>query len=446
MDYVDPQTFGRPPAHPSISLPGPGRPEDTTKRRLLLIYIHGFQGSETSFQELPSHVHDLVSNLLSESHLVYTRIYPRYKSQGELQTAVDQFSAWLAPHEADDLDVILLGHSIGGILAADVALLQKGTNPKHRILGLINYDTPFLGLHPRIIPAGIKSMFPMEDAPPEENIAEEQESLGMEPAYRPVAPGSKPSPNFNRPWRNDKRQPDRGLIGGVKHFINKKKNEDNFAKSVFERIISPARFANCVNNYSDLRRRYQRLKELEKAEFSAGRIRFINYYTSSTGRRQRKKSEKSEENDATKTATTPPLLEFRQRSNGTEGAEESMSSLSLADSSSTSVDQTDATLSETVSHSTSESGSNTKSSKSKLLKPQKFILLPSYHWRSDDNANWTPVVMQDMDSVVAHQSMFLTTGKHYDYLFGDTVAIIEQWVQDDLTERMVQGNLQESID
>ncbi|KAJ6037188.1 hypothetical protein N7540_001467 [Penicillium herquei] len=444
MDYVEHQTFDRPPANPSISLPGPGRPEDTTKRRLLLIYIHGFQGSETSFQELPTHVHDFVTNLLIESHVVYTRIYPRYKSQGELQTAVDQFSAWLAPHEANDLDVILLGHSIGGILAADVALLQKGTKSKHRILGLINYDTPFLGLHPRIIPDGIKSMFPMKDPLPEENLADEQESLGMEPAYRPAAPGSKPSPNFNRPWRNDKRQPDRGLLGGMKHFINKKKNEDNFAKSVFERIISPARFASCVNNYSDLRRRYQRLKELEKAEFSAGRIRFINYYTSSTGRRQKEKSSKSQENDAKNTATTSPLYGCCQSSNGTERAEESMSSLSLADSSSTSMDQTESALSESVSHN-SDSGSNTKSS-SKPTKAQKFILLPSYHWKSDDNSNWAPVLMQDMDAVVAHQSMFLTTGRHYDYLFGDTVAIIEQWVQDDLTGRMVQESLQESLD
>lgn len=79
----------------SLSLPrGPG-PEDT-RRRLLLIYIHGFMGSEASFQDLPAHIHDLLTSLLSDSHVVYTRIYPRYKSWGEagIQTAVDQFSAW----------------------------------------------------------------------------------------------------------------------------------------------------------------------------------------------------------------------------------------------------------------------------------------------------------------------------------------------------------------
>jgi esterase/lipase len=78
----------------SLSLPLPGGVQGTDKRRLLLIYIHGFMGSEASFHEFPAHIHDLVTSLLSESHVVYTRIYPRYKSHGELQTAVTQFSAW----------------------------------------------------------------------------------------------------------------------------------------------------------------------------------------------------------------------------------------------------------------------------------------------------------------------------------------------------------------
>lgn len=75
----------------SLSLP---RPEATSKRRLLLIYIHGFMGSEASFNDFPAHVHHLLTAVLSESYVVYTRIYPRYKSRGEIQTAVDQFSNW----------------------------------------------------------------------------------------------------------------------------------------------------------------------------------------------------------------------------------------------------------------------------------------------------------------------------------------------------------------
>lgn len=80
---------------PSLSLPPPLPPRPRgNKRRLLLIYIHGFMGSEASFQDLPAHVHDLLTTLLGESHVVYTRIYPRYKSLGEMGVAAEQFSAW----------------------------------------------------------------------------------------------------------------------------------------------------------------------------------------------------------------------------------------------------------------------------------------------------------------------------------------------------------------
>jgi hypothetical protein len=87
----------------SLSLALPGGLQGTDKRRLLLIYIHGFMGSEASFHDFPAHIHDLVTGLLSESHVVYTRIYPRYKSHGELQTAVSQFSAWYV--------IIVIAHS-----------------------------------------------------------------------------------------------------------------------------------------------------------------------------------------------------------------------------------------------------------------------------------------------------------------------------------------------
>jgi len=79
----------------SLSLSRDEVPQDEDpRRRLLLIYIHGFMGSEASFHDLPAHVHDILTVSLAESHVVYTRMYPRYKSQGEIQIAVDQFSAW----------------------------------------------------------------------------------------------------------------------------------------------------------------------------------------------------------------------------------------------------------------------------------------------------------------------------------------------------------------
>ncbi|KAJ5369661.1 hypothetical protein N7509_014273 [Penicillium cosmopolitanum] len=503
--------------------PQAGAFEQNDKRRLLLIYIHGFMGSEASFQEFPAHIHDMLTALLSDSHVVYTRIYPRYKSHGEIQSAAAQFSAWLAPHEADDLDIILLGHSLGGIVAADVALLQK-----HQILGLINFDVPFLGLHPRVVPTGILSSMPKKpgDVAPEETLADEQASLGMDPAYKPATPPrpAAPDPNFDRPWRNDIRLPNRGFLKGVMHFVNK--NTDNLARSVFDRVVSSAKFAGCVNNYSELRRRYRHLMELEASNrVPPHSIKFINYYTASTGRKKPKKGDDSatktdsaqespspsleveeeeitgqDEKSTTPTQQTPAIerslenmsisSEPRTHESGADEAESTVKTNpveeSQSKSSSTSTlaiidaepipepsieDETTSesqiqtpeptqqplsptpseTLREASLHlsesttsgntsitTTSSSNSNSDPSTPKL---RKFILLPKNHWKYHDNAHWTAVVMQDIDEVEAHQSMFIPSGAHYDPLVGDTVSLIETWVQDELSRRLVRESL-----
>lgn len=64
------------------------------KRTLLLIYIHGFLGTETTFQSFPAHVHNLVTVILADTHVVHTKIYPRYKSKNAIEYARDDFSKW----------------------------------------------------------------------------------------------------------------------------------------------------------------------------------------------------------------------------------------------------------------------------------------------------------------------------------------------------------------
>lgn len=489
----------------SLSLPRPEASHGDDRRRLLLIYIHGFMGSEASFHDLPVHVHDLLTNILCESHVVYTRIYPRYKSHGELRTAVEQFSNWyvslsaliedtlteyhrLSPHEADDLDVILLGHSLGGILAADVALLQENEQPKHRILGLVNFDVPFLGLHPRIIPTGIMSSMPKKDLPTEDQLAGEEVSLGLDPTYKPVTP----HPNFDPPFRNDVRLAERGFLKGMMHFVNK--NTDNLSRSIFDRLVSPVKFANCVNNYSELRRRHRRLMELEAAEFSPGRVRFVNYYTTSTGRASKKAKvvsakdetieqiEHSTTTSARELSAAPSVLSSDAPSifSEAETVTSTMSSVTLEEPVSRSISDLGLVVGETIPDSEEKEhlpmlqGDNTEKSRSSLdlssntsttsvdqpksqhspettstsdpsqptephkRKLRKFILLPSDHWKREENSHWTPILMEDMDEVTAHQSMFIPRGANYDHLVGDTVAMIEQWVQSDSSRRLLQ--------
>jgi alpha-beta hydrolase superfamily lysophospholipase len=50
--------------------------------------------------------------------------------------------------------VILIGHSMGGLLAAEAATdpsSNAALHPKpYRIIGLVAFDTPYLGMHPHI--------------------------------------------------------------------------------------------------------------------------------------------------------------------------------------------------------------------------------------------------------------------------------------------------------
>lgn len=101
----------------------PSTSDSDARRTLLLVYIHGFYGTDQSFRSFPAHVHDFLRDALSESHVVHSKIYPRYKTYRSIEVARDNFSAWLEPHESPTTDVILVGHSMGGLLAAEIVLM-----------------------------------------------------------------------------------------------------------------------------------------------------------------------------------------------------------------------------------------------------------------------------------------------------------------------------------
>lgn len=68
--------------------------DSSSLRRVLLVFIHGFMGNETSFRSFPAHVHNLVTVTLASTHVVHTKIYPRYQSRNTLEIARDNFSNW----------------------------------------------------------------------------------------------------------------------------------------------------------------------------------------------------------------------------------------------------------------------------------------------------------------------------------------------------------------
>jgi len=294
------------------------------RRTLLVVYIHGFMGNDSSFRSFPAHVHNFLTNALVETHVIHSKIYPRYKTYKAIDVARDNFSKWLEPHESPTTDVVLVGHSMGGLLAADIALMPSsnsvsGSPFRHRILGTVSLDAPLLGLHPGIIVSGIASLFRPTATPDSaaaaaaataasnsmlsENISPDPSiysefALPSETSSHSLAspssvPGSQTSPSdplFNPPFFNDASFIDRGWLRNIAHFAKKHK-EENIVEAAAHHLMSHLEFGGCLADYPALRTRYnnlRRLEDVDESKAAAGgqrlpRVRFVNYYTASTG-------------------------------------------------------------------------------------------------------------------------------------------------------------------
>lgn len=102
---------------------------------------------------------------------------------------------------------------------------------------------------------------------------------------------SQPDPNFNPAFFNDVQFVDRGWWKNVAHFAKKHYSEGLFS-STYQHLISHLEFGSCLADYSALNSRYNKIRRLEdvdelnQVDQGAGRevrVRFVNYYTVSTG-------------------------------------------------------------------------------------------------------------------------------------------------------------------
>lgn len=243
----------------------------------------------------------MLRETLSETHAVYSKVYPRYKTYKSIQVARDNFSAWLEPHESPTTDVILIGHSMGGLLAAEVVLMPNRISssqqpPRHRILGSLSLDSPFLGLHPGIVASGLSSLFHPAPTPPNQDAAlSTPVDLGpSSPASISTVQSGPRDPNFDPPYFNDSPFREQPFLTRMLHFGSKHWNEGIFT-ALSNHVAAHLEFGGCLADYPGLKSRYNQLRALEdiddfqalnntSSNNSRSRVRFVNYYTLSPGR------------------------------------------------------------------------------------------------------------------------------------------------------------------
>ncbi|KAL8870928.1 MAG: hypothetical protein Q9174_003133, partial [Haloplaca sp. 1 TL-2023] len=209
---------------------------------------------------------------------------------------------------------------MGGLLTAEVALLshQQGfpESLRNHILGTVNLDVPFLGMHPGIVASGISSLFrstpeqldvPAQGERPQDigeeasrsNVAlsavigatlaaEETVSAGIA-SHQTEARSHPPSPGSTFPGIPS--APKQSTLSKAFYFMDK--HSGDLTKATKSYFTSHLEFGGCMADYKGLMHRYSRLRALEDDRKS--RIRFVNYYTASTGRPKKKKSIDSKE-------------------------------------------------------------------------------------------------------------------------------------------------------
>ncbi|KAL2877715.1 hypothetical protein SGCOL_007054 [Colletotrichum sp. CLE4] len=168
------------------------------KKTLLIVFIHGFKGGDDTFGDKEGFTAQLRADLaaLLPKINVNVLVYPKYETRGDLGECVSRFRDWLlekvidlevanntpSPTVDPSVRVVLAGHSMGGIVAAETVIGLTSEKPIYSedgvekpeldsssatfnslmfpyIQGVIAFDTPYLGISPGVVAHGAEGHY-----------------------------------------------------------------------------------------------------------------------------------------------------------------------------------------------------------------------------------------------------------------------------------------------
>ena len=108
---------------------------------MFLVFVHGFMGNETSFQSMPQQL----STQLNCDFSLYC-----YDTKGSFDHKTKDLISYLMNLQKQD--IILICHSMGGVLGVDAA------KKCDFCMGVVSIDTPFFGLDPQVVMQGSRKI------------------------------------------------------------------------------------------------------------------------------------------------------------------------------------------------------------------------------------------------------------------------------------------------
>ncbi|KAK5631838.1 hypothetical protein RRF57_007552 [Xylaria bambusicola] len=295
------------------------------KKTLLLCFIHGFKGGEDTFgakSEFAQHLAALISAALPKID-VQAITYPKYETRGDLHECVSRFRDWLLERVIDievangtpsptvdpSVRTILIGHSMGGIVAAETVIAlasekpiphdgdnrsgsedgkkdtrsgrQKEPSPEALnslmfpyVQGVLAFDTPFLGIAPGVVAHGAENHY---------NNAAGSDNKEQSPAGNKKPVAALPAPENNKPnapkgggWGNwGKIAMAAGAVGAIAAgsaaaYVNRDQITTGWSW-----VSSHLEFVGCLARGEELKNRVRTMLRLNK-ELDIG---FANLYT-----------------------------------------------------------------------------------------------------------------------------------------------------------------------
>ncbi|KJZ74032.1 hypothetical protein HIM_06481 [Hirsutella minnesotensis 3608] len=169
-------------------------PRDRMQKTIILCFIHGFKGGESTFGHEYQFTEDLRAAVAQRLPKVDVRVlvYPKYETRGDLGGCVSRFREWLedkvidlevaagttSPTVDPSVRTVLVGHSMGGIMAAETVVGLASDKPIYSedgvakadapafnglmfpyVQGVLALDTPFLGIAPGVVAHGAEGHY-----------------------------------------------------------------------------------------------------------------------------------------------------------------------------------------------------------------------------------------------------------------------------------------------